>query len=356
MRPDRTHPVGAAMLAAVAASMLSPTAGGAAVSPTAESAVVAQAPPRGQQRPTRRDSEERRREESQFTAEQTHRETRVVPVGANGLLELRTVVGDISVIPGPGKDAHVEIVRRSRGRTDADAKLGLERVVAGVERAGDRAAVIAVYPSNRRGPFHVSVSYAVTVPAGTRIAASSISGNITIRNVKGDVDALVTSGSITISGAKRVSSAKSIAGNVTLTDITTDESITAGSMTGDIILDRVKARRLDLEATAGNVNARDVECQTADVTTLNGSIDYAGRLAENGNYVLKAHAGNVRVSIAGKTGFELRATTFSGEIRPAPGLTLQGVGKGRGSLRGTVGDGRASLVVTTFSGNIDVGR
>ena len=65
-----------------------------------------------------------------YRAEQIDKQTKTLAIGATGSLELRNIVGDIMVKAGGSRDATVEIVRMSRGRTDADAKLGLERVTA----------------------------------------------------------------------------------------------------------------------------------------------------------------------------------------------------------------------------------
>src|SRR5262249_30544213 len=104
-----------------------------------------------------------------FRVSQEARETKSVRLGATGALELRTVGGNITVSAGSGNEATIEIVRVSRGRTDADAKLGLERVQAVVDQRGDRATVSVDYPSESRPPYSVSVSYNVKAPAGTRL-------------------------------------------------------------------------------------------------------------------------------------------------------------------------------------------
>jgi hypothetical protein len=97
-------------------------------------------------------------------------------------LELRNVAGEITVTAGSGRDVVIEIVRRSRGRTEADAALGLDEVQVNVDHRGERASVETVYPRGRTS-FHVSANYTVTAPAGTRIAARSISGNATVRGI-----------------------------------------------------------------------------------------------------------------------------------------------------------------------------
>src|SRR5262245_61014304 len=81
-----------------------------------------------------------------FRISQEARETKTLQLGAAGALELRTMGGDITVAAVSGTQTTIEIVRVSRGRTDADAKLGLERVQAQIDQRGDRATVDARYP------------------------------------------------------------------------------------------------------------------------------------------------------------------------------------------------------------------
>jgi hypothetical protein len=51
-------------------------------------------------------------------------------------------------------------------------------------------------------------------------------------------------------------------------------------------------------------------------------------------------------------GFDLQASTFSGQIRLEPPLQLQGASLTRRSARGTVGDGGAVVTATAFSGDV----
>ena len=65
-----------------------------------------------------------------FRSEVTDREVRSLSLGADGMLALSNMVGDITVRTGEGLDIRLEIRRVSRGATEADARLGLERALA----------------------------------------------------------------------------------------------------------------------------------------------------------------------------------------------------------------------------------
>jgi hypothetical protein len=68
-----------------------------------------------------------------------------------------------------------------------------------------------------------------------------------------------------------------------------------------------------------------------------------------------SHSGEIRVAIAGGSGFELEASSFSGEVRSDLHITSRGTNtpeRRRRTLTGTYGDGSAILDLTTFSGSI----
>lgn len=295
-----------------------------------------------------------------FRSEQTHRENRRLPLGASGSLDLKNVSGDIVVTAGGGTEATIEIVRVSRGRTDADARLGLQQVTVEVDQRGDRATVETHYPDNRnsRPPYSVSVSYTVTTPAGTRLTANSVGGNIRVTGIRGDLSAMSVGGNVTISEAGHVIAAKTVGGTVSVNGADTDGVFEASSVGGNVTVQRIKAKRLSVSTIGGSVTANDVTCDAADLGTMSGTVEFSGPLSRGGRYELHAQSGTLRFTPTNDTGFDLQARTFSGDIQTGSAVQVQGSGRaGRGpnrSVRGTFGDGSAVVVLTTFSGSVIV--
>jgi hypothetical protein len=64
---------------------------------------------------------------SEFKFEQRDVQTQKLAVGSSGDVSLRNIVGDMTVKVGGGNETTIEIVRVSRGRTEADAKLDSKR-------------------------------------------------------------------------------------------------------------------------------------------------------------------------------------------------------------------------------------
>lgn len=298
--------------------------------------------------------------------EQTDRQTRTLKLGPNGTLGLANIAGNISVTRGNGPDTSVEIIKTARGRDVNDAKELLQLVQVEVTEREGRADIRTNYPRgeearrNNRRNINVSVAYVVTAPPGTRITVESISGDIKIADIKADISANTISGEVRISGAGRINAAKSISGTIEIADADTDGALESSSVSGDVILRRVTARRIQAGSVSGNVKLDDVKCDRVSGKTTSGSVGFVGTLAKNGRYELGSFSGEVRLYLSGGTGFEIDANSFSGDIRSDFDIVTKGpVQTGRGrrtALTGTFGDGSAVLDLTTFSGSIIVSK
>jgi hypothetical protein len=299
--------------------------------------------------------------------EQTERSTKVLRLGPDGTLALGNISGDITVSRGGGNDATIEIVKTARGRTPEDAKELLTLVPVEITERNGRAEVKTRYPNgdeqrrNNRRNINVSVAYTVTAPADTRVSIESISGNVKVTGIKGDINANSISGDVRISGAGRIGTAKTISGTVEISDTQADGSVGGSSVSGDVLLRRVTARRMDAGSVSGNIRLEEVQCERVSGQTTSGNVLFAGTLARAGRYELKSFSGEVRLALSGNTGFEVDANSFSGEVRTDLPITTHGTNepnrRGRHTtLSGTYGDGAAVLDLTTFSGSIVISK
>lgn len=297
--------------------------------------------------------------------EQVERTTRTLKVGANGVLALGNIAGDIVVARGSGADATVEIVKTARGRDQNDTRELLQLVQVEITERAGRVDVRTRYPNesgrNNRRNFSVSVAYNVTAPAGTRLSIESISGNVKVTDIKGDVSANTVSGDVRISGAARISAAKTISGVVEIVDAQTDGAFESGSVSGDVLLRRVTARRLEASTVSGNIRLEDVQCERVDASSTSGGVAFTGPLARGGRYEFNSFSGEIHLTLSGNTGFQIDANSFSGHIQTDLPITnragTDGNRRGRRTeLNGTYGDGSAMLDLTTFSGSIVIGK
>ena len=286
-------------------------------------------------------------------AGQTQQTTRTVAIGESGEFNLSNISGDIVVRGGGGREATIQITKRlGRGGDAAD----LDLVEVEIEERGDRVDVRTSYPRNRRN-IRVSVDFTVTVPRGTQVTVSSVSGDVEVSDVEGETRLSTVSGTVTASAVSHLALAKSVSGDVELDSIATEEDLEAASVSGSIRARDVQARRLDVGTVSGDVDLANVTSDRVDVSSVSGRVEFSGSLARDGRYELESHSGDVRVLLTEDVGFELEARSFTGEIRSE--LELAQATSGGGARRrlnrrlsGVHGDGGAVLEITTFSGDI----
>lgn len=346
----------------------------AAASPALAQPAAAQPSPGQPDARSERRSHMRPTEDPEAREVVSDRQTRTVKIGPDGELALNNIAGDIVVTRGSGNDATLEIVKTARARTAEEARAMLAAVeVTVVERDG-RAEVKAVYPRREgRGDWRggawgdwgrrmsASVAYTVAAPARTRLTVGTVSGNVRVTDLRGDVSVSAVSGGVRIANAGRMAGAKSVSGNVEILESQLDGDLEAQSVSGNVTIRKVAARRIEVGSVSGGVALQDVQCDRVEGHSISGAIEYGGPLAKSGRYEFASHSGDARIAVGGAAGFELEARSFSGSVRSDLPLKGQPADRedrpGRGhSLQGVHGDGSAVLNITTFSGNILVSQ
>jgi DUF4097 and DUF4098 domain-containing protein YvlB len=292
---------------------------------------------------------------SDFKFEQKDVQTQKLAIGTNGDISLRNIVGDITVKTGGGREATLEIVKLSRGLTEADAKLGLEKVTVDVAVSNQRATVEAKYPEDRRPNYAVSVSYNVTAPAGSGVTLDTISGHLSVTGLQGDVSAHAISGRVELTGCTKVSSARTTSGDIVLSNVQSAGDLAVEGISGDLRLTGIKARRLTASIISGTITASEIQVDGASMGTMSGDITFSGAVTSKGRYEFRAQSGTVKLGLTG--GFDFEARTFSGKVQADASLGMTSTtGNTAHSIRGTTGNGGASVLATTFSGSVWVGR
>lgn len=303
-------------------------------------------------------------QESRQGPEQTERFAETYKVGADGALDLTHVAGDVRVTTGRANEIRVEAIKRVRHRDANEAKRLLALLRVEVTQVGNRVEVRTVYPrtSGNRG-MSLSMDYTVTVPAAAAVAVKTISGDVSVNGVRGEVRAETISGNVDVTATPNLALAKAVSGDVRARDIGAPTSLTLGTVSGSIIATALKVRTLDAGSVSGDLQLSNLQVERLTAKTVNGDIDFDGSLARGGRYEFNAHSGGVRLVLVNATGFELDASTFSGSIRSDFPVTLRSTardgsdprnrrGASNRSIRGTFGDASAFLSVRSFSGTV----
>jgi hypothetical protein len=300
-----------------------------------------------------------RYQESRQGPEQTERFNETFKVTGDGAFDLTHISGDVRVTTGRSGEIRVEAVKRVRHRDADEARrlLGLLRIE--VTPIGGRLEVRTIYPRTSSRNLSAEVDYTITVPTEAAVSVKTVSGDVSVAGVRGEVRAEAVSGDVEVTATPNLAVAKTVSGDVRARDIGA-EMLTLGTVSGTVIATALKVRTLEAGSVSGDVQLSNLQVERLVAKTVSGGIDYEGTLARGGRYEFNAHSGGVRLVLGNVSGFELDASSFNGTIRSDFPVTLHSTsrdgGRGRSmssrSIRGTFGDASALLSIRSFSGSV----
>jgi len=285
-------------------------------------------------------------------------------------LDVRSGSGDIVVRTGREGTIHVQARIRARSGPfislsgeSAEQRIRKIEKDPPIEQTGNR---IHLGPKDwNEGWNGISISYEITVPAGTRlearsgsgdldvselagpVVASTGSGDIRVGRVKGSVEARTGSGDIDLAGAGSAR-ASTGSGNVTAMGIRGDLEARTGS--GDLTLGQNGKGRVEVSTGSGDIDLLGAT-GPLHVRAASGDISVEGTPA--GDWDLSASSGDVRVRLPRQGGFDLDLRSNSGRIETSMPITVSGT-QSRKEVRGQVRGGGPLVHVNTSSGGIIV--
>jgi DUF4097 and DUF4098 domain-containing protein YvlB len=228
-------------------------------------------------------------------------------IGQGGSINIRNVSGDVTVTGYEGAAVLVLGFKEGRDR---------DRVSVEDNSAGNSVNVRARYPENC--DCNASIRFEVKVPRGNYKfdAISSISGDVEVAGVTGDLRAKSISGNVTVRGVTGAINASSTSGNVHVGEIN-------GTVSGKSI--------------SGNVEV--------EILQLSGA----------GNMDFSSTSGNVRVKLPSNLDADVRMSTMSGGLKTDFPLTIDEPDQGPGrSSAGRIGAGSRTLKLSSTSGNVSL--
>jgi hypothetical protein len=306
-----------------------------------------------------------RYEEARQGPEQTDRIVQAIKVGPDGVLDLSNISGNVRVTGDGGSEIRVEATKRVRHRDADEARRLLQDLRVDITNVGGRVEVRTTYPRRTGGDrdrrISASVDYEVSVPAGAAVAVKTISGDVSVTRVNGEVRAEAVSGDVSVSATPNVAVAKTVSGNVTARDVGAATNVSLSSVSGTVVATEVKARSLECGSVSGDVQLSSLRVERLQVKSVSGNIEFQAVLARGGRYDLTSHSGDVRV-ILGSTRVSSSTPARSAEAsvrlpgHAAPRAQPAATGATTRTIRGSYGDASAILAVQTFSGTVVIGR
>jgi hypothetical protein len=308
-----------------------------------------------------------RYQESRQGPETTDRFSGVYKIDGEGAVDLTQIAGDVRVVTGRANEVRVEAIKRVRHRDPDEAKRLLNALRIEVTHVGNRVEVRTVYPrATGSRSWNGGVDYTITVPQNAAASMKTVSGNVSVNGVRGEVRAETVSGDVEVTQTPNLAVAKTVSGDVRARDIAAN-SLIMGTVSGTVFATALKVRTLDATSISGNLQLSDLAVERLTAKTVSGDIEFDGHLARGGRYEFHAHSGNVRLILPANTsGFEIDASTFNGSVRSDFPVTIRSTsadrnGNGRRTttnraIRGSFGDGGAILSLRSFSGNVAITR
>ena len=107
--------------------------------------------------------------------------------------------------------------------------------------------------------------------------------------------------------------------------------------------------------TSGDIQLSGITAGRVFATNTTGDIYFDGEFSQGGTYEYKSGKGNITLRLPANCGFRVVATAPTKDIKMGPfwnpnGMRLMSEGR---RIIGDIGDGRASVTVTTFQGTIN---
>lgn len=309
-----------------------------------------------------------RYQETRQGPETVDKTSQTFKVGAEGALDLTGIAGDVRVTGSGGNEIRVEATKRVRHRNVDEARRLLNELRVDMNHFNGRVEVRSVYPrrtSSGGGNSSARIDYVVTVPAGAMVAVKSISGDVIVSAVRGEVRAETVSGDVSIDSSPNLAVAKTVSGDVIARDVGGATTLVLSTVSGSVIASGLKVRALEAGSVSGDVKLSGSQVERVQAKSVSGNIDFDAPLVKSGRYEFTSHSGDVRVVISGNTGFELDADTFSGSVRSDVPVTLRTAGRDdrdrrRGAsnraIRGSYGDASAIVSIRSHSGSVVIAK
>ncbi|MDQ6831101.1 MAG: DUF4097 domain-containing protein [Gemmatimonadota bacterium] len=227
-----------------------------------------------------------------------------LPSGSN--IAVHNIDGDVTVVPS--SSGKVEVLGAKSGRDTSDVYAEVHETRDGIvicvmwRHARGTCDEEGYNSHSRHGDWNSddasgSMDLEVRIPAGMRVSAGSVSGNVHVTGAEGDLRVHSVSGDVQVESSRAT-------------------SFVASSVSGDV---SVKA------------------------TSLTGS----GRLSA------KSVSGNITLELPKDFAADVRMTTVSGDLQSDFPMTLEGRQTRRG-LEGKIGSGGRDLQLSTVSGNVRI--
>jgi hypothetical protein len=255
------------------------------------------------------------------------------------LIEVRQ--GDRLVLQSFDGTVYVETWDQPNMSLEADAE---ESVAFRVNREGNRLEVRVEDGKSRNRAEELRV---VLPPwmnlemSGRELEADvlGVGGNVEIQNLRGDISLRDLAGEVQASTSEGSIDAWNLSGSARLRS--GDDDIWIGDSSGT----------LDLETVDGEIDMEGVRSRRVSARTTEGEITFTGRLEEGGDFGFYSHGGSIELNLLPPVNLDVSVLAYEGGFESDFPVRSRGFRSGEG-MEFRVGEGGGRLVLEAFDGNI----
>lgn len=264
-----------------------------------------------------------------------------VAAEAGGQVNVNNVTGSVNV--EAWDKAEVEVT--------GSLGAGVERL--DVVRDGKRVTVKVVLPRSRSRDADADLL--VRVPRGSSLEVTTVSADITTRDVAGTQRLKSVSGEISSHGAAQDSEFKSVSGDIRIAAAAQPAKVIAYTVSGNITVDDLSGA-LDATSVSGDMLLDLGNIADARLRSTSGDVRLGGRLAKDARVEFESVSGNLSMKVAADAGFAAEVDTFSGTLSNCFGVKPEAVSKyGPGERMAlTRGAAGAHVRAKTMSGDVRI--
>lgn len=317
------------------------------------------------------------------------------PSETNPSLKVENISGEIKIESHPENKIIIDAFKVVEADNSDEAEKLAAQIEIVIEKHEEELEIKTQYPSLKSRSFWDRVfsfdwkssgyvDYRIMVPEKVRLDVSSISGEVKISNIAGEVEASSTSGDLWIKRITGALNLETTSGDVEVSMIEGD--ITVSGTSSDLEMFDIKGD-VDISSTSGNVSAEGVVGSVQidntsgglflkriggniEATTVSGSmvveqiegglhlesssgdIEVKTKILPRYEYFVETTSGSIRFLLPDDSDTEVKLETSSGSIGCKLPLTISTVS--RNLLKGKLGQGGPSLKLITTSGDIEL--
>ncbi|HEU4454355.1 MAG TPA: DUF4097 family beta strand repeat-containing protein [Longimicrobium sp.] len=263
-----------------------------------------------------------------------------------------TYPGDQIVYPAAGRGSSSQTTVRDDGTFGGDRGRGGRRVrIAGSGSGREAWADLRVLvPAGRTVSVHQAVGRVELTNVSGDLRVDGLAASIRSQGTRGSLTLDTGSGSIEVRDAEGEVELDTGSGGVRMTDVDA-RHLTVDTGSGGVTGRGIRADMLKVDVGSGGVRLDQVAARDILVDTGSGSVGLS-LTADAERVRIDTGSGGVTLSVPSNFGAALEIDTGSGGIAVDVPVTARRAS--RSSLRGTVGDGRGTVIIDTGSGGVRI--